>query len=413
MPGDPQVTIGDLKRYAVARSLCASTTLAAAVERLGFIQADPIRAPARAQDLILRQRVAGYRAGDLERHYPELPVEEDFFINYGFVSRDVHALLHPRTKGVARGAGQRKRTAELLAFIRERGTVHPRDVDRHFGHGSVTNYWGGSSSATTHLLNDMHYQGLLRISARENGIRLYAARESPPGQVTTARLSRAASQAAIHASLDAIVDVAVALYAPVPSPTLNWLVNRLRHGTPQWSTHLKGALTRARGRLAHARLGAVDWYWPANETIAPSPAPDAMTGSMAGRRTVRLLAPFDPVVWDRRRFEHFWGWAYRFEAYTPARQRKLGYYALPMLWGVDVIGWANLAVRNGALVHDLGFASARATDRAFRAALADELERTRAFLGIATSPADGREETFRAGPGIRQAPLKPGRPGPI
>jgi hypothetical protein len=37
---------------------------------------------------------------------------------------------------------------------------------------------------------------------------------------------------------------------------------------------------------------------------------------------VRLLAPFDPVVWDRQRFEAFWGWAYRFEAYTPASKRK-------------------------------------------------------------------------------------------
>ncbi|XXV38439.1 crosslink repair DNA glycosylase YcaQ family protein [Sorangium sp. So ce1504] len=49
--------------------------------------------------------------------------------------------------------------------------------------------------------------------------------------------------------------------------------------------------------------------------------------------SVRLLAPFDPVVWDRRRFELLWGWAYRFEAYVPAPNRKLGYHALPLPWG--------------------------------------------------------------------------------
>ena len=38
--------------------------------------APTIRAPARAQDLILRLRVAGYRAGNLERRYPSLNVEE-------------------------------------------------------------------------------------------------------------------------------------------------------------------------------------------------------------------------------------------------------------------------------------------------------------------------------------------------
>ena len=53
---------------------------AARVDRLGFVQADPIRLPARAQDLILRQRVKG-RAGDLERRYAALDVEEDVFIN--------------------------------------------------------------------------------------------------------------------------------------------------------------------------------------------------------------------------------------------------------------------------------------------------------------------------------------------
>ena len=63
-----------------------------------------------------------------------------------------------------------------------------------------------------------------------------------------------------------------------------------------------------------------------------------------------LLSPFDPIVWDRRRFELFWGWAYRFEAYTPAPQRVRGYYALPLLWRDQVIGWGNLAVQDGALL---------------------------------------------------------------
>ncbi len=76
----------ELKQFAVARSLFAPTTLRRAITRLGFVQADPIRAPARAQDLILRPRVTNYRAGDLERRYEALGIEEDFFVNYGFVT---------------------------------------------------------------------------------------------------------------------------------------------------------------------------------------------------------------------------------------------------------------------------------------------------------------------------------------
>src|SRR6185369_5227270 len=90
------VSLADLRRYAIDRSLFRPTTLKRAIERLGFVQADPIRAPARAQDLTLRHRVTGYRAGDLERRYEALGIEEDHFINYGFVPRRVFALMHPR-----------------------------------------------------------------------------------------------------------------------------------------------------------------------------------------------------------------------------------------------------------------------------------------------------------------------------
>jgi uncharacterized protein YcaQ len=99
----------DLRRYAVARSLFVPTTLPRAVQALGFVQADPIRAPARAQDLTLRHRVADYRAGDLERHYAALDVEEDWLINYGFTPREQTALLHPRRPRRCCDAAARRR----------------------------------------------------------------------------------------------------------------------------------------------------------------------------------------------------------------------------------------------------------------------------------------------------------------
>ena len=92
MPASPDLAA--LRRHAVARSLFTPTTLLKAVEQLGgFVQADPLRAPARAQDLTLRHRVKGYQAGDLERRYPRLPLQEDFFINYGFVTAELRALM--------------------------------------------------------------------------------------------------------------------------------------------------------------------------------------------------------------------------------------------------------------------------------------------------------------------------------
>ena len=361
------VTLLDLRRHAVARSLFPPTTLLAAMRALGFVQADPIRAPARAQDLTLRHRVRDYRAGDLERRYPRLPLEEDFFINYGFLPREVQQLMHPRRPRRAWTTRDRRRAAALLAFVRERGTVHPREVDASFAHGRVTNYWGGASSATTHLLDAMQYRGLLRVVRRDRGIRLYAAQEPFP---------RPASASEKRARLDGVVDLLVGKYAPLPERSLRALVSRLRYAVPQWTADLPAAWRRAKRRLAQDRLDGALWFWPEGEQPSGAAVDDG----------VRLLAPFDPVVWDRHRFELFWGWPYRFEAYTPLAKRKLGYYALPLLWRDAVLGWANVSLKDGRAVADVGFVAGGAPrEHGFRVALEAEMERLQRFLGAASN----------------------------
>ena len=89
------------------------------------------------------------------------------------------------------------------------------------------------------------------------------------------------------------------------------------------------------------------------------------------------------MVWDRRRFELFWGWAYRFEAYTPAPQRERGYYALPLLWREKMVGWGNLSVSNNRLCAEIGFAARNAQREAgFKPALHAELAAMARFLGL-------------------------------
>ena len=350
-----------LRRHAVARSLFPPISLPQALRRLGFVQADPIRAPARAQDLTLRHRVRDYRAGDLEQRFPRLALEEDFFVNYGFVPRHVHALMHPRQAREPWDRAQRERARQVLAFVHERGSVHPREVEAFFQHGKALNWFGGTANASTQLLDAMHYRGLLRVARREGGTRCYAPR--PPHD----------APADPEAALDALIDIAVAKYAPLPKATLSYLVSRLAVAVPQWRDRRPAAFARVRARLAQGLVDGVAWYWPAGENPASSRhAPDD---------AVRLLAPFDPVVWDRKRFELLWGWAYRFEAYTPAPKRKLGYYALPLLWRDQVIGWGNLAQREGRVHAQIGYVAGRAPrDAGYRRALDDELARLETFL---------------------------------
>jgi uncharacterized protein YcaQ len=226
----------------------------------------------------------------------------------------------------------------------------------------VTNYWGGSSNATTHLMDAMHYRGLLRVLRREKGIRIYSAHEHQ---------KVALSAAERRARIDELVDVVVGIYAPLPASSLNYYIRRLRYAAPQWAGDLTDALKRAKKRLSHARAGG-DWYFPADEDpLRKSP-----------EEVVRLLAPFDPVVHDRARFKLLWDWEYRFEAYTPVAKRKLGYYAMPLLWRDRVIGWANVAVKNAALQCDIGYVGSRPSEPGFHRELEGEVDRLRRFLGL-------------------------------
>ncbi|MGH8465562.1 MAG: DNA glycosylase AlkZ-like family protein, partial [Pseudomonas sp.] len=301
--------------------------------------------------------------------YPQLAVEEDFFVNYGIIPRATQSLMHPRTARVEWPRSRSEQAQAVLEFVQGRGVVHPGEVNAAFDHGTSKNWFGGNSRASTQLLDGMHYRGLLRVVRREGGVRLYAPQMAHQRPVPVDP----------EAAFDALIDVAVAKYAPLPGVTLNRLINWLgTAAVPQWKSQCRPAQARFRAKLGSARVAGCDWFWPGDE----NPGSRRFASDDVLDEEVRLLAPFDPIVWDRVRFEHFWNWSYRFEAYTPAARRIRGYYAMPMLWRGQIIGWANAAVREGELVLQPGYVTGRAPDdAAFRAALREEHARLESFLG--------------------------------
>ncbi|ACO46472.1 crosslink repair DNA glycosylase YcaQ family protein [Deinococcus deserti] len=340
-------------------------TLQGALDRMGFVQADPIRAPARAQDLTLMQRVRGYRAGDLERLYPKLDAEEDMLPNYGFVPRQVQALLHPRVPARSRAELQHPELfAQVRAMLHERGELHPRDVSAALGQSRVTNAWGGQSSATTRALEALHYSGEARVTRRVGGVRLYAAashlqalREAPLPDEQRLR-------GAVH--------LLAGLYGPLPEASLGYLISLSRFGFP----HLHGPLRAVYRQVVKDELqsGTVEgmrYVWRAEQLL-----------DVRAPRGVRIVGPFDPLVWDRRRFTHLHGWTYRFEAYTPLDQRRMGYYALPVFQAERAVGWANLSVNSDRLQADFGFVPGVRQTATLRRGLETELGRYQAFLGL-------------------------------
>ena len=348
-------SVQELRIAAVAHSLFPPVGLKAAVDKLGFVQADPIRAPARAQDLILRPRVRGYRAGELEKKYAKLEIEEDYLYAYGFMPRSVWRLLHPRNASDLPSLEKK-----VLNLVRESGRMHPAELEEHLGTARVINAWGGYSKATTRALDDLHYRGLLRIAGREKGIRVFE----------VAPVSSESEVLDGSERLRKLVLLVAQIFAPCPKKSLQEIINKLRHSVMQPSD-LRGVLDRliAAGNLETHLVDGLIYVSPAGFDPSENVSQE-----------VRILAPFDPVVWDRRRFEHLWGWAYRFEAYVPQSKRLRGYYAMPLLWGESIIGWVNATMTAEGFRSEIGYVKSRPKSSSFRQQLEVELHRLEQFL---------------------------------
>jgi uncharacterized protein YcaQ len=159
------------------------------------------------------------------------------------------------------------------------------------------------------------------------------------------------------------------ILAPLPDRSLHMALQHLAHAAQVFKAR-RAEVTKLTdsGELATAVVDGVRYVWPAGRVVRKEPAD-----------MVRFLAPFDPMVWDRRRFEYFWGWSYRFEAYTRVIA-ELPLRRLPLLWREDVIGWVNVSNRQRALNIKAGFLRGEPTEAAFRRELEAEIERFRHFL---------------------------------
>jgi uncharacterized protein len=148
------------------------------------------------------------------------------------------------------------------------------------------------------------------------------------------------------------------------------------------------AVTRALGELVEdgtvRPVRVVGWDRPTylhRDAVVPRSA----TGA-------RLLSPFDPVVWERRRLEELFGMHYRIEIYVPAERRVHGYYVLPFLLGERFAARVDLrADRAGGVLEVLGAFTEPDSDRsAGRAeggpttaeALAEELRLLVQWVGL-------------------------------
>lgn len=340
------MNIGNIRDLAISQTLFPPTTLSGAIKKLGFVQADPIRSPARAEELVFRHRVNDYKTGHFESMYESLDIQEDFLYAHGFMRNDIWHHLHPRkTQKLS------KFELDVLKKVQEIGSVHPKDLSVHFGKATERNWWGGKSQKAKMALDRLHYWGYLRISGRKKGIRIYE--PLPP----------ATQSLSLETRIEKIVLAVVDILSPVVDKTLNQALYRIRRDLgatkPVIDRMIKDEV------LASCRVDGVN-YLLRTKKLKTRP-----------QVSVKFLSPFDPVVWDRARFEHIWGWPYRFEAYVPKAKRVRGYYAMPVLWKSSMVGWVNVDRLGNA---DVGYIHGKPKEKSFLSNLKDEIERMKYFL---------------------------------
>jgi uncharacterized protein len=365
---------------------CDTGTVLRLVEALGFVQIDSIRVVERAHHLILAARLHDYRPAhwrrllEHDRRLFEHWTHDAAAIPTRFFPHWQHRFAAHRAT-IERNAWWRARLGSdaeaACAAVRERIRAEGPLQSRHFeapprGRGGA--WWGWKPAKAA--LEYLWHTGELAITRRENFQKVYDLTER-------------------------VLPAAVALPAPSPDEHLEWACStalaRLGVATTSeiaafWHAVELAAVrdwcaARARaGRIVAVRVAPADGSRP----VAAWAMPDWRTRL---RHTdelpavLRLLAPFDPILRDRRRTLRLFGFDYRFEGFVPAPQRRFGYYVLPILEGDRLVGridpqpvGADGALRARHVWWEPGIRPTRARQRGLAAAL----ERLRACREAAT-----------------------------
>ena len=352
------IDLDALRRYAVARSLFTPTTLPARdrAARLRAGRPDP-RAGARAGPDAAPPRArttAPATSSGATRGWRSRRTSSSTTAS---CRARTQALMHPRTPRTAWPTARWAQAHAVLDFVREHGVVHPREVDAQFAHGKVTQ-----------LVRRLVATPARSCSTACTTAACCAWRGATAACACTRRASRRRRRADPRSARWTRWSTwSSRKYAPLPARIAR------RAGQPA------APAARRSGRGERARRWRARKRAPAARrasTASTGTGPPARTRPRAAtRRTTRCACSRPSTRWSGTAAASscFWGWAYRFEAYTPAPKRMRGYYALPLLWRDQVIGWGNLAVRRRPARRGHRLRRRRAPrDAGFRRALDDE-----------------------------------------
>ena len=308
-----------------------------ALRRLEAVQIDPVAVVAPNHHLVLRARVGGYRPSYLEALFARQAVCEYYLHARCFLPLEDFPLGAPRMARVA--ARHRARYPELeavkravLARMRAEGPLPARAFESE----KVTGFWGTPMKATSLAIDLLWDEGRLMVAARDGGERHFdvAERLLPEAVADELRaLRRRPVEAHARGALKQLRTEGL-----VARPG-GWL----RRPAAE-----RKAWTDAQLAAGVIREVAIEGVRRRYHVLAEQvPALLAMEPVRA-RPRVHLLAPLDNLMWSRPRLADVFGFDYRWEIYTPAKQRRYGAYTMPVLEGDRFAGRVDARANRGA-----------------------------------------------------------------
>ncbi len=319
-----------------ARAPARKADVLAAIARMRLLQIDTIHVVARSPWLVLYSRLGAYPAQWLDELLAAGALFECWAHEACFAPITDYALHAAHAREAARQRHWAMRHATrmqreqagamqaLLAHVREHGAVRAADFTSR-GAGS---WWGWKHEKR--VLEALFASGELMVARREGFQRVYDLRERV---LARARLQHAFDERLPDADtlrrrlvLGAVKALGIA--------QARWMDDYFRSGARPCAAELSEWVTQ--GRLLQVQVAG--WDVPAYvHADHAGLLARARRGALRASHTC-LLSPFDPLVWDRERAATLFGFDYRLECYTPAPQRRHGYFVLPILHRGRLVG---------------------------------------------------------------------------
>ena len=311
------------------------------VRQAGCIQYDPVDVCGKNAELTLQSRVKGFQKSMLS----DLLYRDRLLVDYAdkelsiWPAEDWPYFSSYRERSKALGAsfsGLAELEQKALAYIRANGPVSsdtlPIDGEI-FWHSSM--HWSGNwhkkSQAARSVLEQLYTDGTLVIHHKNGSRKIYdLAERYLEASLLEAGQPCADDKALLCWRILRRIGAVGLLWDKNSTAFLGIDLNAEKRGLALSSLESEGAILPVLVEGIKTPFYFRSEDEPLMQTI--------LAGAFDSKPRMELLAPLDPMLWDKALVAALWDFRYSWEIYTPADKRKYGYYTLPVLWGENFIG---------------------------------------------------------------------------